>query len=97
MFIGARPRRAAGGSTPASSSAAHEASTGTPGGVNGIRANAISAAAPAIRRSSAPWRSRGASNARNAAGTTASSPNRVGSPSACAPTAPTSVARFQQT
>jgi len=100
-------------SRPASRTAAAAASTGTPGGVNGISTSAISAAPAAMRRlsrlrgavsapfasreRSSPLRSRGASRARNAAGTTASSPNFAGLPSACAPTAPASVVAFQHT
>ena len=49
----------------------------------------------ATPRSVRPARSRGQISARNAAGPTTSSPNDCGEPSLPAPTAPTSVARFQ--
>lgn len=57
---------------------------------------AIAAPPTAISRADGDARSRGASSARKAAGAIASRPNRAGSPSASAPTAPSRVPIFQQ-
>ena len=69
---------------------------GIPAGTNGVNESAKRIAKPA-RTQDLRSESRGQSSPRNAAGTAASRPQADGSPIACAPNAPASVNKFQNT
>lgn len=68
---------------------------GSPAGTNGVRERATTIAAPESRRAVKEV-SRGHTSPKKAAGTAASSPQAAGLPIDCAPSAPTSVKKFQK-